>query len=82
MGHHAVRAAFAIHATLPLTPHSVAREGSGEEDDIDEIYELLAGHYVTDADNMFKFAYDRKLLRWALTPPCVACCGEGGVGHD
>ena len=34
-----------------------------------EIYELLSAHYVEDDDNMFRFAYSREFLRWALLAP-------------
>ncbi|PRP88849.1 glycylpeptide N-tetradecanoyltransferase 2 [Planoprotostelium fungivorum] len=36
---------------------------------MDEVYELLNGHYVEDDDHMFRFDYSREFLRWALTPP-------------
>ena len=34
-----------------------------------EIYGLLSAHYVEDDDNMFRFAYSREFLRWALLAP-------------
>ncbi|GAB4819366.1 hypothetical protein N2152v2_006412 [Parachlorella kessleri] len=34
-----------------------------------EVYELLTYHYVEDDDNMFRFAYSKEFLRWALEPP-------------
>lgn len=40
-----------------------------QEDQIKEIYELLSHHYVEDDDNMFRFAYSREFLKWALAPP-------------
>lgn len=36
---------------------------------LDELYELLALHYVEDDDNLFRFNYGREFLSWALTPP-------------
>ncbi len=35
-----------------------------------EIYELLSAHYVEDDDNMFRFAYSKEFLRWALQVSC------------
>jgi glycylpeptide N-tetradecanoyltransferase len=40
-----------------------------------EIYELLSAHYVEDDDNMFRFAYSKEFLRWALQ----VGCGCGGL---
>lgn len=37
--------------------------------ELKEIYELLSAHYVEDDDNMFRFAYSKEFLRWALQPP-------------
>jgi len=37
--------------------------------EIDEVYELLNGHYVEDDDCMFRFDYSRDFIRWALMPP-------------
>lgn len=34
--------------------------------ELKEIYELLSAHYVEDDDNMFRFAYSREFLHWAL----------------
>lgn len=34
-----------------------------------ELYKLLANHYVTDDDQMFRFDYSPEFLRWALQPP-------------
>jgi hypothetical protein len=34
-----------------------------------EIYELLSLHYVEDEDEMFRFAYSKEFLHWALQPP-------------
>ena len=37
-----------------------------DEGQLREIYELLSAHYVEDDDNMFRFAYSREFLKWAL----------------
>jgi hypothetical protein len=39
------------------------------EPSLREMYELLCENYVEDDDNMFRFAYGRDFLLWALTPP-------------
>lgn len=36
---------------------------------LDELYQLLALHYVEDDDNLFRFNYGREFLAWALNPP-------------
>lgn len=36
---------------------------------LDELYQLLALHYVEDDDNLFRFNYGREFLAWALDPP-------------
>eukprot|EP00667_Euglena_gracilis_P010034 EG_transcript_10196 len=40
-----------------------------DDGDVTAIYELLAGHYVEDDDSVFRFAYPKEFLVWALTPP-------------
>nr|AVV27014.1 N-myristoyltransferase [Euglena longa] len=40
-----------------------------DDNDITQLYELLAGHYVEDDDSVFRFAYPKDFLVWALTPP-------------
>jgi glycylpeptide N-tetradecanoyltransferase len=39
------------------------------DDTLDQIHDLLSNHYVEDDDNMFRFAYSREFLRWALLAP-------------
>lgn len=39
------------------------------DQDIDDIFILLAEHYVEDSDNMFRFCYSRDFLKWALMCP-------------
>jgi glycylpeptide N-tetradecanoyltransferase len=39
------------------------------EDDLTALYDLLANHYVEDDDSVFRFAYPKDFLVWALTPP-------------
>jgi glycylpeptide N-tetradecanoyltransferase len=39
------------------------------EDELKEIYELLAANYVEDDDSIFRFNYSPGFLKWALTPP-------------
>jgi len=34
------------------------------EEEIDEVFELLSGHYVEDDDAMFRFNYSREFLKW------------------
>jgi glycylpeptide N-tetradecanoyltransferase len=36
---------------------------------LDEVYDLLNGHYVEDDDCMFRFDYSRDFIKWALKPP-------------
>jgi glycylpeptide N-tetradecanoyltransferase len=36
---------------------------------LDEVYDLLNGHYVEDDDCMFRFDYSREFIKWALKPP-------------
>jgi glycylpeptide N-tetradecanoyltransferase len=38
-------------------------------DVLDEVHDLLVQHYVEDDDNLFRFAYSRAFLRWALMAP-------------
>ena len=53
--------------------------GSGSKSStIDEVYHLLATHYVEDNDNMFRFNYSHDFLMWALTSP--GSCPELIVG--
>lgn len=40
-----------------------------KQEELDELYELLAGHYVEDTDGTFRFNYSREFLSWALKPP-------------
>ena len=40
-----------------------------DEHVLNEVYDLLANNYVEDDDNMFRFAYPKAFLRWALQPP-------------
>lgn len=44
-----------------------------------EIYELLSNHYVEDDDNMFRFAYSKEFLRWALGSPGYLADWHSGV---
>ncbi|KAI6655340.1 Glycylpeptide N-tetradecanoyltransferase 1 [Oopsacas minuta] len=37
--------------------------------EIQELYELLCENYVEDDDHMFRFAYSKQFLIWALKPP-------------
>ncbi|KAI0018547.1 peptide N-myristoyl transferase [Xylariomycetidae sp. FL0641] len=41
------------------------------EDDaqLNEVWELLNGHYVEDDEAMFRFNYSRSILKWAMMPP-------------
>lgn len=41
---------------------------------LDKIYNLLERNYVEDDDSMFRFAYPREFLYWALTPPGYQKC--------
>ncbi|EFN55805.1 hypothetical protein CHLNCDRAFT_48776 [Chlorella variabilis] len=47
--------------------------------ELKEIYELLSAHYVEDDDNMFRFAYSREFLHWALQPPGYKALWHCGV---
>ncbi|KAL9644126.1 hypothetical protein ABK040_005591 [Willaertia magna] len=40
-----------------------------DEEDLNKLYNLLEGNYVEDDDAMFRFAYPKEFLKWALTPP-------------
>ncbi|KAI9727852.1 MAG: glycylpeptide N-tetradecanoyltransferase [Cirrosporium novae-zelandiae] len=40
-----------------------------DEKEIEEVYELLAQHYVEDDDAMFRFNYSISFLNWALKSP-------------
>eukprot|EP01084_Bolivina_argentea_P097177 174709_1 len=40
-----------------------------DDHEIDELYHLLAAHYVEDDDNRFRFNYSKEFLRWALMVP-------------
>ena len=39
------------------------------DDVLNELYELLKGHYVEDSAGEFRFEYSHEFLRWALNPP-------------
>ena len=39
------------------------------DDELNELYELLKGHYVEDSAGEFRFEYSHAFLRWALNPP-------------
>ena len=40
-----------------------------DDKEVDELYNLLANHYVEDDDNRFRFNYSKEFLRWALMVP-------------
>jgi glycylpeptide N-tetradecanoyltransferase len=40
-----------------------------DEKEMTEIFELLRDNYVEDDESMFRFAYPKEFLIWALTPP-------------
>eukprot|EP01083_Nonionella_stella_P244246 850306_1 len=40
-----------------------------DDKEVNEIYHLLAHHYVEDDDNRFRFNYSKEFLRWALMVP-------------
>jgi len=40
-----------------------------DPDQLNEIYLLLRDNYVEDDDEMFRFDYSQRFLRWALQPP-------------
>ncbi|TVY37773.1 Glycylpeptide N-tetradecanoyltransferase [Lachnellula occidentalis] len=37
--------------------------------ELQEVYDLLYGHYVEDDEAMFRFNYSKSFLKWALTSP-------------
>lgn len=41
----------------------------GSDTDVKDICELMNGHYVEDADEMFRFNYGTGILKWYLTCP-------------
>lgn len=47
--------------------------------ELEEIHDLLGAHYVEDDDNMFRFAYSKEFLRWALQPPGFQAVWHCGV---
>ncbi|EEH18047.1 glycylpeptide N-tetradecanoyltransferase [Paracoccidioides brasiliensis Pb03] len=40
-----------------------------DEEELKELYQLLANHYVEDGSAMFRFNYSRDFLNWALKAP-------------
>lgn len=40
-----------------------------DEGELEEVYDLLAGHYVEDDEAMFRFNYSLSFLKWALKAP-------------
>ena len=40
-----------------------------DEKELQEVYDLLTGHYVEDEEAMFRFNYSLSFLRWALKSP-------------
>lgn len=40
-----------------------------DEQELEEVYELLTGHYVEDDEAMFRFNYSSSFLNWALKSP-------------
>ena len=40
-----------------------------DEKELEEVYELLNGHYVEDGEAMFRFNYSVSFLNWALKSP-------------
>ena len=40
-----------------------------EKEQAEELYKLLADHYVEDSEGKFRFDYSIDFLKWALTPP-------------
>src|SRR5215210_7441004 len=38
-----------------------------DETQLDELYQLLVGHYVEDNSSSFRFGYSKPFLSWALT---------------
>ena len=56
--------------SYPLPPSFVWSDCDVKDEAVlNEVYELLANNYVEDDDNMFRFAYPKPFLRWALQPP-------------
>ena len=41
----------------------------GNDEVLEEVYQLLVRNYVEDTDAMFRFDYSKEFLKWALTPP-------------
>jgi len=41
----------------------------GNEEHLQELYQLLVDHYVEDDDGEFRFDYSTTFLKWALNPP-------------
>jgi glycylpeptide N-tetradecanoyltransferase len=41
------------------------------EQELDDVYTLLAENYVEDDEGMFRFDYPKPFLHWVLTPPDV-----------
>ncbi len=39
------------------------------ENDIEDLYQLLANHYVEEEDEIYRADYSKTLLKWALMPP-------------
>ena len=40
-----------------------------DQEELKEVYELLSGHYVEDADAKFRLTYSASFLNWALKAP-------------
>ncbi|RKP18283.1 NMT-domain-containing protein, partial [Rozella allomycis CSF55] len=40
-----------------------------DEQCLDNVYELLANNYVEDPDKVFRFNYQKELLKWAMSSP-------------
>jgi len=40
-----------------------------DEKELEEVYDLLNGHYVEDGEAMFRFHYSQSFLNWALKSP-------------
>jgi glycylpeptide N-tetradecanoyltransferase len=40
-----------------------------KDEEIEEVFTLLYGHYVEDSEAMFRFNYSKSFLRWALLSP-------------
>ncbi|KTW26592.1 glycylpeptide N-tetradecanoyltransferase NMT1 [Pneumocystis jirovecii RU7] len=40
-----------------------------DEEDLKNLYQLLAKNYVEDDDSMFRFDYSELFLKWAIKPP-------------